>query len=118
MSLATSIKDFSDTLNHIHTVKSSSLPILPFLQELFVFSVKTVISGVIYILTFEWFKDFSYLPLLNPGSPQQFEIANGEDLLFDGAQLLHGTSFQSGLTSLYSRTSFFTDPVSHFFSFC
>ena len=113
MSLATSIKDFSDTLNdqnfvlvnHIHTVKTSSLPILPFLQELFGFSIKTIISGIAYIFTFEWFKDFSYLPLLNPGSPQPFETANAERLLFPG------------LTSSYSGESFFTDPISHFFSF-
>lgn len=113
MSLATSIKDFSDILNdqnsvlvnHIHTVKTSSLPILPFLQELLVFSIKTIISGVVYILTFEWFKDFSYLPLLNPELPQPFEIANAERLLFPG------------LTSLSSGESFFNDPISHFFSF-
>ena len=113
MSLATSIKDFSDILNdqnsvlvnHIHTVKTSSLPILPFLQELLVFSIKTIISGVVYILTLEWFKDFSYLPLLNPELPQPFEVANTERLLFPG------------LTSLSSGESFFNDPISHLFSF-
>ena len=113
MSLATSIKDFSDTLNdqnfvlvnHIHTVKTSSLPILPFLQELFVFSIKTIISGIVYILTFEWFKDFSYLPLLNPGFSQPFEMANVERLL------------SPGLASSYFGESFFTDPISHFLDF-
>ena len=106
MSLATSIKDFSDTLNDQSFALANNIHILPFLQELFVFSIKTIISGVVYILTFEWFKDFSYLPLLNPGSPQPFEIANTERLL------------SPGLTSSYSGESFFTDPISHFFSFC
>lgn len=105
MSLATSIKDFSDTLNNLHTVKSSSLPILPFLQEFVVFGVKTIIAGIAYIFTFEWFRDVSYLPLLNPTSPQQLEIANAERLLFPG------------LTSSYLGDSFFSDPVSHLFSF-
>ena len=105
MSLATSIKDFSDTLNNLHAVKTSSLPILPFLQELLLFGVKTIISGVVYIFTFEWFRDISYLPLLNPASPQQLEIANAERLLFPGFNYSH------------LKTSFFTDPISHLFSF-
>ena len=105
MSLATSIKDFSDTLNNLDTLKSSSLPILPFLQEIFVFSIKTVISGIVYIFTFEWFRDISYLPLLNPPSPQQLEIANAERSLFPA------------FTGSYFGNSFFADPVSHLFDF-
>ena len=105
MSLATSIKDFSDTLNNLDTIKSSSLPIIPFLQEIVVFSVKTIISGVVYIFTFEWFRDISYLPLLNPASPQQLEIANTERLLFPG------------FTGSYLGNPFFADPVSHLFDF-
>ena len=88
MSLATSIKEFSDTVNNLHTVKTS-LPILPFLQEILLFSAKTIVSGIVYILTFEWFRDISYLPLLNPTSPQQFEIANAERLLFPNLTFSH-----------------------------
>lgn len=122
MSLATSIKDFSDTLNHVHAVKSSSLPILPFLQELFVWGVKTILSGVTYIFTFGWFRDFSYLPLLNcehlPGtgetfnvtgmSMQQLEIENQSSLLF------HNSA--SSLNIERFGNTFFTDPVRHLFS--
>ena len=88
MSLATSIKEFSDTVNNLHTVKTS-LPILPFLQEILIFSVKAIVSGIVYIFTFEWFRDISYLPLLNPTSPQQLEIANAEHLLFPSLTFSH-----------------------------
>ncbi len=122
MSLATSIKDFSDTLNHIHTVKASSLPILPFLQELFVWSIKTILSGVVYIFTFEWFRDFSYLPLVNcehlsatgetfnvTATSQQLEIGNPSNSLF------HGLASPQNIKRF--GNAFFTDPVSHLFSF-
>ena len=105
MSLATSIKDFSDTLNNLYTVKNTSLPILPFLQEIILFTLKSIISGVVYILTFEWFRDVSYLPLLNPALPQQLEITNAERFLFPG---FAGSSFGD---------SFFADPASHLFQF-
>lgn len=105
MSLATSIKDFSDTVNNLHTVQTSSLPIWSFLQEMFVFSVKTIISGIVYIFTFSWFRDISYLPLFNPTSPQQLEMASAERFFFPD------------LTFSHLGNSFFTDSALQFFSF-
>lgn len=106
MSLATSIKDFSDTLNHIHSVNASPLSILSFLQEFVFFIIKFLISGIAYIFTFEWFRDFSYLPLLNPTlHTKTINFAS------DSA-----TSYLPE-NGKYWLNSFFTDPVSHFFSF-
>lgn len=91
MSLATSLKEISDILNQISTVNelNDSFPYLLFLQEFFVFSIKNLLGAVIYIFSFSWLRDFSYLPLLAP-------------------QLN---------PSSYFEDSYFENPLSHFFSF-
>ena len=91
MSLATSIKEFSDILNQIYTVNelNGTFSYLTFLQEFFLFSIKNLVGATLYILSFNWLKDFSYLPLLAP-------------------QLN---------PSSYFEESYFEDPLSHIISF-
>ena len=91
MSLATSIKEFSDILNQISTVNelNGTFSYLTFLQEFFLFSIKNLVGATLYILSFNWLKDFSYLPLLAP-------------------QLN---------PSSYFEQSYFEDPLSHIISF-
>jgi hypothetical protein len=91
MSLATSIKEFSDILNQISTANelNGTFSYLTFLQEFFLFSIKSLVGAILYILSFNWLKDFSYLPLLAP-------------------QLN---------PSSYFEDSYFEDPLSHIISF-
>ena len=91
MSLATSIKEFSDILNQISTANelNGTFSYLTFLQEFFLFSIKNLVGAILYILSFNWLKDFSYLPLLAP-------------------QLN---------PSSYFEDSYFEDPLSHIISF-
>ena len=91
MSLATSIKEFSDILNQISTANelNGTFSYLTFLQEFFLFSIKNLVGAILYIFSFNWLKDFSYLPLLAP-------------------QLN---------PSSYFEDSYFEDPLSHIISF-
>jgi len=91
MSLATSIKEFSDILNQNSTANelNGTFSYLTFLQEFFFFSIKNLVGAILYILSFNWLKDFSYLPLLAP-------------------QLN---------PSSYFEDSYFEDPLSHIISF-
>lgn len=68
MSLATSIKDYWDVLNEISISRglTGELPILVLLQQTTLFVGKNLISLVVYLLSFQWLRDISYLPLLTP----------------------------------------------------
>ena len=91
MSLATSIKEFSDILNQISTANeiNGTFSYLTYLQEFFLFSIKNLVGAILSILSFNWVRDFSYLPLLAP-------------------QLN---------PSSYFEDSYFEDPLSHIISF-
>ena len=81
MSLATNIKEFSDVLHNIYAQQLSSLEgtdilsdgVLPLaipkavvLQQACLYAVKSFSSGIFYLLSFEWLRDFSYFPLISP----------------------------------------------------
>lgn len=91
MSLATSIKNFADILTDISIVKgfTGDFPKTLLLQQIVIYSFKVLISFLIYILSFQWLKDISYLPLLAPQ-------INPASLFVD---------------------NFFNNPASHIFSF-
>lgn len=82
MSLVTNIKEFADVLNTIYSNQFSSIEPAQLasasaetslelsksvvLQQAFIHIVKDFGSGLFYVLSFQWFRDFSYLPLLAP----------------------------------------------------
>lgn len=68
MSLATSIKDFSDLLTQIYAAKglTGEFPVALLLQHTIIYLFKSVISLLVYILSFQWLRDVSYLPLFAP----------------------------------------------------
>nr|YP_010731941.1 hypothetical chloroplast RF1 [Phyllosiphon coccidium]WDY12772.1 hypothetical chloroplast RF1 [Phyllosiphon coccidium] len=68
MSLATSVKDFADLLTDISTAKglTGDFPNALLLQEILIYSGKSLISLVVYIFSFQWLKEISYLPLYTP----------------------------------------------------
>ena len=68
MSLATSLKEFTDILSDISTNRGfiDNFPKDVLLQQLFFFSLKALGSGIVYLLTFQWLRDFCYLPLVAP----------------------------------------------------
>ena len=81
MSLATNIKDFADLLHNIYAQQLSSLdstdiisdgvlpldiPKIVVLQQACLYGAKSLTSGVFYLLSFQWLRDFSYFPLISP----------------------------------------------------
>ena len=117
MSLATSVKDFADILTDIYTTKglTGDFPKALLLQEILIYSAQTLISLVVYILSFQWFKDISYLPLYTP----QIDGASifGDSLLGNPAS--HIFSFSSipkqatdQLLAGFVNSFFFSLPVS------
>ena len=117
MSLATSIKDFADILTDISTAKglTGDFPKALLLQEILIYSGKTLISLVVYIFSFQWLKDISYLPLYTP----EIDGASifGDSLLGNPAS--HIFSFSSipkqatdQLVAGFVNSFFFSLPVS------
>ncbi len=102
MSLATSIKEFSDILNQISTTNelNGTFSYLTLLQEFFLFSMKNLGGAILYILSFNWLRDFSYLPLLAPqlNPSSYFEYSYFQD------PLSHMISF-SRLPTLFEHTA-------------
>ena len=81
MSLATNIKEFADVLHNIYAQQLSSLEgtdiasdgVLPLainrlglLQQACLYGATSIGSGFLYLLSFGWLRDFSYLPLISP----------------------------------------------------
>lgn len=68
MSLATSIKNFADILTDISIVKgfTGDFPKTLLLQQLFLYTFQSLIAFLIYLFSFQWLRDLSYLPLLAP----------------------------------------------------
>ena len=108
MSLATNIKEFADVLHNVYAQQLSSLegtdltsdgllplaiPKIVVLQQACLYGAKSFSSGVLYLLTFQWLRDFSYFPLISP------EIG-------DGSPIASGT-----------HDTFLSEPASYLFSF-
>lgn len=68
MSLATSIKDFGDILTEIYATKglTGDFPKTLFFQETFAYTVKALIALPVYLFSFQWYRDITYLPLHTP----------------------------------------------------
>ena len=116
MSLATSIKDFSDILNQIYTANelNATFSYLTFLQELFLFSIKNLGGAILYILSFNWLRDFSYLPLLAPqlNPSSYFEDSYFEDPL---SHILSFSRLPSAATSGYATDQLLSGFINSFF---
>lgn len=104
MSLATSIKEFSDILSDLSNVKgfTDTIPKSEFWPQVLIFSAKSLGSGIFYLLSFQWLRDVSYLPLLIPEiSPYSFF---GDQNLAAGPEGSHLFSFSQS-------TSYATDQL-------
>lgn len=66
MSLAAALKDFADIANEIYNAKgvNGELPNAVVAQHAFIYGLKSLGVGFFYLVSFQWLRDFSYLPLL------------------------------------------------------
>ena len=113
MSLATSIKEFSDILSDLSNVKgfTDTIPKSEFWAQVLIFSVKSLGSGIFYLLSFQWLRDISYLPLLIPEiSPYSLF---GDQNLAAGPEGSHLFSFSQ--TTSYATDQLLAGIVNSFF---
>jgi hypothetical protein len=67
MTFVTTIKDYIDFLNTLYDSISSSTITLPLLiEQSFFYFFGTLKSLLFYFITFQWFRDLTYLPVLVP----------------------------------------------------
>nr|YP_010732266.1 hypothetical chloroplast RF1 [Watanabea sichuanensis]WDY13180.1 hypothetical chloroplast RF1 [Watanabea sichuanensis] len=68
MSLATTLKDFADIVNEFYNVKwvNGDLTSAVIAQHALIYGLKSLGGGFFYLVSFQWLRDLSYLPLLAP----------------------------------------------------
>ena len=66
MSFVTAIRDYVETLNIISDSLSQNLTLSSLISETFLYILKTIQSGLFYIFSFQWIRDFTLLPIVLP----------------------------------------------------
>jgi hypothetical protein len=78
MSFVTAIRDYVETLNTISESLGQNLTLPSFISETLFYILKTFQSGLLYILSFQWIRDFTLLPIVLP----QFSSALFKETFF------------------------------------
>jgi hypothetical protein len=113
MSLVTSIKDSIEILNNFYDSNFENLNTVELVSQLVLIIFANIRSVFIYILTFQWFRDFSYLPILVPNGIssilQENFVLEGSDaaLMSQNFSLLEAPSFSSNKFLIGFLNSFF-----------
>jgi len=66
MSFVTSIRDYVETLNTISNAWGQDFTMTRFVSETSLYFLKTLQAGFFYILSFQWIRDFTLLPIVLP----------------------------------------------------
>ena len=66
MSIVTAIKDYIDLLNNVYDSLLDNFTLQHFLQQSFVYISGSIKYLIFYLFSFQWLRDFCYLPLLVP----------------------------------------------------
>lgn len=66
MSFVTAIRDYVETLNTVTTTLSQDFTLTTFLSETGVYVLKTLQSALLYVVSFQWIRDFTLLPIVLP----------------------------------------------------
>ena len=66
MSFVTITRDYVEFLNNLSDAFSGGIPISEFLKESILYFLKTIQYVFIYIISFQWIRDFSLLPNFKP----------------------------------------------------
>lgn len=117
MSLATIVKEFAEILNDIYTTKdfTGDFPKAALLQPICIYAVKVIGSALFYLLSFQWLRDLSFLPLLAPEmSPSSLlgndllEVPTSHIFAFSGTPKYATDQLLAGFVNSF----FFSLPVS------
>jgi len=66
MSIVSAIKDSLELLNNVYDSVSGELTIFKLIQEIFVYVFGNLKNILYYFLSFQWIRDFSFLPVVIP----------------------------------------------------
>jgi hypothetical protein len=66
MSLVTAIKDYIDLINNVYDSLSDNFTFQHIFQQSFIYIYGSIKYLVYYLVSFQWLRDFCYLPLLVP----------------------------------------------------
>jgi hypothetical protein len=66
MSFVTTVRDYVETLNTISDAFGEELTLSSFISQTVFYILKTVQSSLLYIVSFQWIRDFSLLPIVLP----------------------------------------------------
>lgn len=66
MSFVTSIKDYIDLLNNVYDSVSGDITLQQLIQQTFLYIFSSIKFLTVYILSFQWLRDLTYLPIIIP----------------------------------------------------
>jgi hypothetical protein len=66
MSFVAAIRDYVEVLNNLSDSFTGVVPITEFLSETLKYLLKTSQSGLVYLISLQWIRDFTLLPILIP----------------------------------------------------
>lgn len=103
MSFVTSIRDYIDTLNLISDSLSHDWTMATLIQETGIYILKTLQTGLLYLVSFQWIRDFTLLPIVLPQVSASifqeiFVLEKPSQVVFDFLEIpnLHQNKFLIG----------------------
>ena len=111
MSFVTITRDYVEFLNNLSDTFSGVIPISEFLKESIIYFLKTVQYVFIYIISFQWVRDFSLLPIVVPQLStalvkEKFFLESSSNIFFNFLEIpsLRQNSFILGFFNSLSLT--------------
>nr|YP_010704262.1 hypothetical protein RF1 [Micractinium simplicissimum]WCO87768.1 hypothetical protein RF1 [Micractinium simplicissimum] len=103
MSFVTSIRDYVETLNTVSETWGQGFTLTRFSTETALYILKTIQAGVLYIVSFQWIRDFTLLPIVLPKMSvsifkETFFVETPSQVFFDFLEIpdLHQNKFVLG----------------------
>lgn len=115
MSFVTAIRDYAETLNTVTTTLGQNFTFTTFLSETGVYVLKTLQSALVYVISFQWIRDFTLLPIVLPQLStallkETFILETPSTVFFEFLEIpdFHQNEFLLG----FFNSFFFTLPLS------
>lgn len=103
MSFVTTIRDYVEMLNSMSEALNQNLTFPTFVSQTALYSLKTLQTGFFYIISFQWIRDFSLLPIVLPQVSaailrESFVLESPSTVFFDFLEIpdLHQNTFFLG----------------------
>lgn len=115
MSFVTSIRDYVETLNTVSETWGQDFTMTRFISETALYLLKTIQAGLLYIVSFQWIRDFTLLPIVLPKMSvsifkETFFVETPSQVFFDFLEIpdLHQNKFVLG----FFNSFFLSLPIS------